>query len=146
MVQHESGYWVIHRHVLRERGVALAGPSPSTLIDPVGPDELREAVRGMLREWWAPMLTDGPLLRHDLYRCYAVLTMCRMLYTMRHGTIVTKPVAARWAQDALDGRWIPLIRQALAWSRDRSPDLEETLALIRLTCECGDRRAAVGRG
>jgi len=27
--------WVIHRHVVRERGVALVGPDPRTLIDPV---------------------------------------------------------------------------------------------------------------
>ncbi|HEV8716188.1 MAG TPA: nucleotidyltransferase domain-containing protein, partial [Candidatus Binatia bacterium] len=61
MVHQESGYWVIHRHMLREHGVVLAGPLPRTLIDPVQPAELREAVRGILREWWMPMLLDGPL-------------------------------------------------------------------------------------
>lgn len=102
MVHQETGYWVMHRHVLREHGVVLAGPLPQTLIDPVQPAELREAVRGILREWWMPMLTDGPLLQNPFYRCYAVLTMSRMLYTLRHGTIVTKPVAAKWVQGAFD--------------------------------------------
>ncbi len=61
--------------------------------------------------------------------------MSRMLYTIRHGAIVTKPVAARWAQETVDSRWTPLIRSALAWSREEPPDLEETLAYIGYTCE-----------
>jgi Aminoglycoside adenylyltransferase, C-terminal domain len=144
MVQHESGYWTIHRHMLREHGVVLAGPLPQMLIEPVRPEELREAVRGILREWWMPMLVDGPLLQNSFYRCYAVLTMSRMLYTIHHGAIVTKPSAARWAQQALDKRWTPLIQHALAWSRTVPPDLQETLAYIRHTCEYSDQIAADG--
>ncbi len=135
MVQPETGYWPIHRYVLREHGVVLAGPLPRTLIDPVAPQDLRDAVRGILREWWTPMLTEGPLLQNSFYRCYAILTMSRMLYTLRHGTIVTKPVAATWVQGAVDSRWTPLIQRALAWSRDVPPDLGETLAFIQHTAE-----------
>ncbi len=139
MVQPESGYWPIHRYVLREHGVVLAGPLPHTLIDPVAPQDLRDAVRGILREWWTPMLTEGPLLENGFYRCYAILTMSRMLYTLRHGTIVTKPVAAKWVQEAFDSRWTPLIQRALAWSRDVPPDLGETLAFIQHTAEFSNR-------
>lgn len=142
MVHQESGYWPIHRHVLREHGVVLAGPLPRTLIDPVSPEELREAVRGILREWWKPMLVEGALLRNGFYRCYAVLTMSRMLYTIHHGAIGTKPIAARWAQETIDSQWTPLIQSALAWSREEPPDLEETVAYIRYTCEYSDRIAA----
>jgi len=78
-------------------------------------------------------------LQNGLYRCYAVLTMSRMLYTIRHGAIVTKSFAARWAQEALDRRWTPLIQDALGWSREAPPDLEETRAYIRHTCEYSDR-------
>jgi aminoglycoside adenylyltransferase-like protein len=134
MVHPERGYWVIHRHILREHGMVLAGPPPRTLIDPVQPSELREAAVGILREWWMPMLVDARLLQNSFYRCYAVLTMSRMLYTIRHGAIVSKPVAARWAEETLDRRWTLLIRDALAWSRDVPPDLNETLAYIRFTC------------
>jgi hypothetical protein len=133
----ENGYWVIHRHVLREHGVVLAGPAPQTLIDPVSPDDLRRAVGGILHEWWEPMLAEPTHLRSWGYRCYAVLTMCRMRYTLQHGAIVTKPVAARWAMESLDPRWLPLIRDALAWSRDAAPDPNETLDFIRDTCRHG---------
>jgi hypothetical protein len=140
LVHQERGYWVIHRHVLREHGVALVGPSPRTLIDPVGPGDLRDAVRGILDEWWQPMLEDRARLQNGFYRCYAVLTMVRMLHTLEHGTIVTKPTAARWAHDTLDPRWRPLVQDALAWSRAAPPDLDETIALIRETCDRGGSR------
>ena len=131
IVHLERGWWVIHRHVLREHGLALVGPPPRTLIDAVGPDDLRRAVAGILAEWWRPMLDDPTRLRNVFYRAYAILTMIRMLYTLEHGTIVTKPAAARWARATLDRRWHPLVDAAVAWSRDTPPDLGETLALIR---------------
>jgi hypothetical protein len=127
-----------------EHGLVLAGPPPRTLIDPVQPSELREAVVGILREWWAPMLVEAPLLEKSSYRCYAVLTMSRMLYTIHHGAIVSKRVAARWAEEALDRRWTPLIRDALA--HDVPPDRNETLAYIRYTCEYGNRKEAGAEG
>ena len=142
MVRPETGYWIIHRHILREHGIVLAGPPPRALIDPVEPDDLRAAVLGILREWWRPMLVDGPLLRHGGYRRYAVLTMSRMLYTMRHGAITTQPIAATWAEETLDQRWVSLVRVALAPSTDAAPDLDATLAYIGYTCECAERSAS----
>jgi len=129
--------WVIQRHILREQGVVVAGPAPQTLIDPVQPDDLRGAVLGTLREWWSPMLqSPDPRLHGSEYQAYAVLTMCRALYTLQHGTIVSKPVAARWAQERLGERWAALIERALAW-RNGEPfeHLDETLDLIRYTLE-----------
>jgi hypothetical protein len=133
IVRQERGYWVIHRYVLREHGVALAGPEPRTFIDAVHPDDVRRAVLDVLREWWMPMLDDPARLRNWGYRCYAVLTMCRMLYSLSHGTVVSKRVAAEWTQQTLDPRWVGVVRDALAWSSARAPDLSETLALIRHT-------------
>jgi len=39
---------------------------------------------------------------------YTVLSLCRVLYTLEYGTVASKPVAARWAQHALDDQWRPL--------------------------------------
>jgi hypothetical protein len=104
------------------------------MIDPVAPQDLRRAVLGYLREWWAPMLKDPARLRSREYQAYAVLTMCRALYTLEHGTVVTKDAAARWAQETLDPRWTALIERALAWPRGAQADqLNETLDLIRYT-------------
>jgi hypothetical protein len=131
--------WVIQRYTLREQGVAVAGQDPRSLIDPVEPDDLRQAVMGFLREWWAPMLQDpDPRLHDGEYQAYAVLTMCRALYTLQYGAVVSKTAAARWAQEALGQPWEGLIERALAWRRDALPDgggdvlcMDETLGFIR---------------
>lgn len=132
--------WILQRSILREHGVVVAGPDPRTLIDPVHPDDLRRAVVTLMDEWWGPMRDDPtPLHRWQIgYHAYAVLTMCRMLYTLDFGVVISKPAAARWAQATLDGRWDALIERALAWRKDRqsmpSDDaVRETLALIEYT-------------
>jgi len=131
--------WVIHRHVIREHGAALAGPDPRTLIDPVDAGDLRDAVVSLLHGWWMPVPTCRRWLDNSFYRSYAVLTMCRMRYTLQHGVVVSKPIAARWAQAALDARWTPLIQAALAWSSDIAPDLGETLRFIDDTRQTSER-------
>jgi hypothetical protein len=86
------------------------------LIDPVSPDDIRHAVTGTLQEWWFPMLEDPSWLRehNSPYHAYAILTMCRSLHALEHGTIVSKPVAAVWAQSELGGEWHKVIEQSLA--------------------------------
>lgn len=131
--------WIIHRAILREHGVIVAGPDPRTLIDPIHPNDMRRAVVELMDIWWGPMCDDpAPLSRHTIgYQAYAVLTMCRILYTLDTGGVVSKPVAARWAQRALGGRWASLIEQALAWRKDRldlpGGDIDATLDLVRYT-------------
>ena len=127
---------VLALHVLREQGVVAAGPDPRTLIDPISPDDLREAVRGILRDWWAPILEDPTRMRHPAYPRYAVVTMCRILYTSEHGVVVPKSVATRWAQDTLDERWGPLIEwYCRGRSGPESDKLNEVLEFIRYTLE-----------
>lgn len=129
--------WIIQRHVIREQGIILAGPDPRTLIDPVRPDDIRQAVKGVLQEWWLPMLEDPSWLkRHGgEYHAFAILTMCRALHALEHGTIVSKPTAARWAQKELGERWSEVIEQSLAvQAGDEHHDLyHESLEFIRFT-------------
>ena len=125
---------VLALHVVREQGVVVAGPDPRTLIDPISPDNLREAIRRILREWWAPMLDDHTRLRNLVYQCYAVITMCRMLYTLAHGTIVAKSVAADWAQETLEERWQPLVEWYVRGASASDVDkLDEVLEFVRDT-------------
>ncbi len=127
--------WVIQRHVIREGGAVLAGPPPAVLIDPVTPEELRRAVAASLRDWWEPVaLGDPAFLRRQDYQTFAVLTMCRALYALEHGAIVSKRAAARWAADALAPRWRPLIAAAVAWRPGLALDrADEVTELIRYT-------------
>jgi hypothetical protein len=82
------------------------------------------------------MLQDPARLHSPGYQPYAVLTMCRMLYTLQHGAVVSKSVAARWAQEALGERWAALVEWASACRHDpRSENLNATLDFIRYTLE-----------
>ena len=129
--------WIIQRYIIRKKGITLAGPLPQTLIDVVTPVQLRGAAAGILFEWWEPQLTDHSRLQSDEYQAYAVLTMCRALYTFEFATVGSKPVAARWAQEIAGGRWSTLIARALAWGHgDVMDSLDETVEFIRYTVEC----------
>jgi hypothetical protein len=135
-VDFHASDWVIQRYVLRERGIALYGPDPRTLIDPIAPADLRRAARGILEEWWAPMLDDLYRLPEAEYQAYAVLTMCRSLYTLERADVASKAAAAHWAQAQLGPPLAGLIEQALQWGHgdpfDRLPDV---MTFIRYTLE-----------
>ncbi|HEX7976401.1 MAG TPA: aminoglycoside adenylyltransferase domain-containing protein [Anaerolineales bacterium] len=132
VMQHHSD-WIIQRYSLREYGVVLAGPDPKTLIDPIEPADLRQAVLDT-RWWWEQQVQDTRQVASSGYQAYTILTMCRMLYTLEYGTIVSKPKAARWARQSLGGRWEVLIDRALDWQPGAPMDrLAETLDLIRFT-------------
>ena len=145
LMRHDAD-WVVQRHALRERGVTLAGPAAPSLIDPVSPDELRRAMLSLM--WWpAEILEDPARIKGRGYQSYIVLTMCRMLYTLRHGAVVSKRAAALWAEGEAGGRWAPLIKRALEGrSRPRlearPEDVSGTLDLIRYTLERARRDEA----
>lgn len=109
--------WLMNWYMVREVGVTLFGPSPLTLIPEISQTEFVEAVREHGREWeeWVYGM------RHRGAQSYAVLTMCRALYTYTCGEQVSKERAALWAQAYLP-HWAPLIQQAWAW---RSEDQDE---------------------
>jgi hypothetical protein len=133
------------RWVLREHGVVLAGPHPGELVDPVSPDLLRKEARSMLSEYadWAEesrgrydagegleTWTELPFSRWQ--QPYLVLSFCRILWTLRYGTVTTKREAGAWALEELDSRWSDLIQRALddrpdPWERTRLPSIPEAV-------------------
>jgi predicted nucleotidyltransferase len=126
--------WIIQRWILREKGSVVAGPPLAGLIDPVSPEDLRQAVRGSLREWWSPPFPSPQRFQSGAYQAYAILTMCRSLYVIENGRVASKPEAARWAMDSLGEPWRGLISAAAAWRPGMEFDkLDETLNFIRFT-------------
>ncbi len=107
--------WILQRWILREKGVVVTGPALHDMIDPVSPDDLREAVRASLREWWSPPFPSPDKFLSGEYQAYAVLTMCRSLYVLENGRVASKPQAARWAMETLEDQWRALIASAEAW-------------------------------
>lgn len=128
--------WVIQSYVIREQGLALTGPDPKTFMEPILPEDLRRAELATLRWWWAPQLENTSRLRSHEYQAYAALTMCRALYTLQFGTVVSKTVAAKWARSELDERWASLIERSLVWQEgDGVDDMQEALEFVRYALE-----------
>ena len=98
-----------------ESGVVLYGPRPESFVPAITPEILFRALErevGYLRE----EICEKPGSEwRDVpsYRAYAVLTLCRILYSFRRGTVVSKRRAARWALKHLPGEWHEIILQAL---------------------------------
>jgi predicted nucleotidyltransferase len=127
---------IVQRKQLRERGITVAGPHPSTLIDPVSADDLREAMHNLLPRWGESLFNDPAELRRRGSQSYLVLSICRMLYTLETGAFTSKRHAADWAKRALDKKWCSLIDRA--WDGRQHPDAEasaedasETMDLMR---------------
>lgn len=135
---HDSD-WIIQRHIIREHGVTLAGPDPQSLIDPVSPGAIRGAVLGYLRGWWFPLLKELTCLksRGSAYHAYAILSMCRSLYALEHGTIVSKSAAAKWAQLKFGGQWQLAIERALSMqvAKEGFDLFDEAAAFIQFALE-----------
>ena len=133
--------WVINLHVIREHGIVIAGPEPKTLIGAVSPAKLGQAARDILVTWWAPMINNSDRMQSGPgYPAYAVDTMCRILYTLHHGEIVSKPTAARWALQKIERCWSDLVKQATTWKIGQPPvGISEAQQFIKYTLDKAER-------
>jgi hypothetical protein len=140
--------WVLDRWVTRERGVVVTGPDPRELIDPIGPDELREAVLASMLGDWAGRAAGGDVawLRPRNYQAFAVLTMCRDLYVLDRGVLVSKPAAAAWARSRLGPPWAALVERALGWRADERVDDDSLAGTLELVGHAVELARSRGRG
>ena len=83
MLDH-SEEWIVHRYIVRERGITISGPLPQMLIDPIAPDDLRRAMCGS--RWWLTRDLANPseMLAHRGRQSTVVLILCRILYTLEN--------------------------------------------------------------
>jgi Domain of unknown function (DUF4111) len=109
-----DGNPIIWKNVLQS-GVTLFGAPPESFVPAITSEILNEALRREL-EYLREEITKKPesdWRNVSSYRAYAVLTVCRILYSARKGTVVSKPRAAHWALKRLPKEWHPIITQAL---------------------------------
>jgi hypothetical protein len=95
-------------------GVTLLGPQPESFVPTITRELLFQALQrelGYLREEICGK-KESEWRNVASYRAYAVFTVCRILYSSEHGTIVSKQQAAKWAIKNLPEKWNQIIRQA----------------------------------
>ena len=128
------------RWILREKGVALAGPPPTALIGPIPSEVLRREILTTFTDWGKLILADPQQINSRFYQTFAVLSYCRMLHDLHTGVIGSKRSGAEWAKRHLDRSWTGLIDRA--WDGRPNPaissrepadpaDLASTLAFVR---------------
>jgi hypothetical protein len=102
--------WLMNWYMVQEQGRTLFGPAPTALIDPISQQEFIQTVKQHALRWgeWVQESHNRPS------QAYAILTMCRALYTCAHGVQVSKRKAAEWAAQQLP-EWSGLIHNALEW-------------------------------
>ncbi len=101
-------YWSI-----REKGIAIVGPDPRSLIAPVPGDALKREILQTMSGWRRYWLAYPERLDNRFYQPFAVLSYCRMLHSLQTGTIGSKRAGAMWAMEYLGSHWRSLIQHAL---------------------------------
>jgi Domain of unknown function (DUF4111) len=90
-MRESSSEWLSDWYLVRERGVTLFGPSPQAIIEPISKDEFIQTIKahaGAWGEWIYAMHTRNG-------QAYAILTVCRALYTCKYG----EQDALMWRED-----------------------------------------------
>lgn len=131
--QYGSNY-LIELYVLRENGIVIAGPDIKGLIEKISMQNLRLAILKNLQEYWENALSDFTKFKRSDYQVFAILTMCRTLYSLDTEAITSKIEAAQWAIQNLDPKWKNLINLALDWKPGHEINkLDETQKFVRYT-------------
>jgi predicted nucleotidyltransferase len=130
--------WLVNWYMVREKGLTVLGPPPSSIIDPISQQEFINTIRQHLL-WWKDYVRKMPT--HPGSQAYTVMTMCRAYYSIIHGEQVSKLKAAKWCEDQFP-QWTPLIEKAIVWRQNqhinRSEDAEsapETIKFVAFMLE-----------
>lgn len=141
--------WLMNWYLVQEHGIRLLGQDSRQVIPQITIDEFVESIRQHARSWkaWIRSKTGAK------NQSYAILTMCRALYTCTHRAHVSKERAAGWVAVELP-EWRPAIERALLHRTLPGTDVrlshpesiyEETKAFVELIAErVGRDSAGVG--
>ena len=102
--------WLMNWHQVRHGGQVVTGPPVATYV----PDTTIAEYVTAVREHAAAFGDWMPAMQAPRQQSYAVLTLCRALYTVRHGHGASKADAAAWLAAEMP-HYAPLLEQALRW-------------------------------
>lgn len=108
--------WLMNWHQVRHGGLVVSGPPAETYV----PDTTIAEYVAAVREHAAAFGEWLPEMRAARQQSYAILTLCRALYTAHHGHGASKAETAAWLAAEMP-RYARLLEQALRW-REAEPD------------------------
>ena len=101
----------------QSKGKILFGPRPETFLPEITQEILSEALErelGYLSEEISKRASEWRDV--PMYRAYAVLTVCRILYSSEKRSIASKTAAAKWVLRRWPRHWTKIINQGLAYN------------------------------
>ena len=119
LIQSDHCNSVVVRWTVREHGVAMTGPNPKTLVDPIPVSELRREILHTMHDWGNKILAEPAIYNNRFYQSFIVLSYCRMLHDFHYGMVSSKRTAAEWAKTVIDPAWAGLIDRT--WSGRPNP-------------------------
>lgn len=113
--------WLVNWFVVQEKGLTLYGPPPSKYIEYITKEEFIEIIRDHTKLWsnWI-----NGISRKRGSQAYAIITLCRAYYAIKHGEQISKIKAALWMQKHFP-EWAGLIGRALKWRENQWNDQSE---------------------
>ncbi|MDQ3918127.1 MAG: DUF4111 domain-containing protein [Acidobacteriota bacterium] len=144
LIKDEHCNTIVVRWVVREKGVPLAGPPPSTLVEPIPVESLRGEILEVISGWGREILANPERYKNHFYQTFIVLNYCRMLHDLHAGFPGSKLAGAEWAKANLEPSWSSLIDRAWDGRPDparsaRRPadpaDFESTLRFVQRVIE-----------
>lgn len=108
--------WLDEWYCVQEYAITLFGIDKKEIIPYIEKAEFIQTICGYARSFQERIKT----CKHNSYsQAYAILTLCRALYTLKHEEQVSKLAAARWAMDFLP-EYRDIISAALLWRHERN--------------------------
>ncbi len=110
-----DGNPIIWSNIL-ETGKVLFGPDPQTFVPRITPALMRVALHREIGYLRTELVTKptSEWRNKATYRRYAALTVCRILYTLKTGRVVSKRKAALWALRRLPSIHRAIVMRAIA--------------------------------
>ncbi|MCC2646949.1 MAG: Streptomycin 3-adenylyltransferase [Rickettsiaceae bacterium] len=108
--------YIIEIYLLREKNIIIMGPNPKEIIKEISNSKLLEAIKANLNDYWKQFLYDDYKLNRSDYQIFAIVTMCRTLYSLVTKQITSKPMAIEWGLENIDIKWRNLIEIAAKWN------------------------------
>lgn len=109
-----QGIMTLYWYQLHTCAIRIAGPEPETLFPPVPWELVQQEMDTNINGYWyrCTQLPEDTVVGDGAIE-FAVLTLCRILYTLEHQQIIAKADAGRWAIQHLPATWHRLIEEAV---------------------------------
>lgn len=113
--------WIDEWYCVQEYAITLYGVDKKEVIPHIEKQEFIQTICGYAKSFRERIRT----CKESSYsQAYAILTLCRALYTLKNEEQISKPAAARWAMDFLP-EYRNVISSALIWRQERDASLRD---------------------